>query len=291
MSPMPAPVSSFTMSVNATSTVTSSPVLRPETVMAASPCTKVPDPLDGEASTPDQVAALSGDANGPGWVASANQVVRSWLKPASSPVVNVSTEVPDSRVYMIMQDDYLFGKAGADAIASLVPDGGRGVVMAGPANATWSKKRHVGFVDRVEEAYPNLEIIEAPNQLVDPEEGLADFMNVVAGNPEIDWIYAAHFALLLPITIPEEYADVPYVASDFTNFSQPWIHDGSADALFLVSPYWMGYVGLGTAVAVLNGQDVPRINCVPFPVVDQSNVDEDWVQIELIPEGWQAEVG
>jgi len=30
---------------------------------------------------------------------------------------------------------------------------------------------------------------------------------------------------------------------------------------------------------------------VPFPVVDQSNVDEDWVQIELIPEGWQAEVG
>lgn len=210
---------------------------------------------------------------------------------AGVPVVNVSTEVPDSRVYMIMQDDYLFGKAGADAIAALVPDGGRGVVMAGPANATWSKKRHVGFVDRVEEAYPNLEIIEAPNQLVDPEEGLADFMNVVAGNPEIDWIYAAHFALLLPITIPEEYADVPYVASDFTNFSQPWIHDGSADALFLVSPYWMGYVGLGTAVAVLNGQDVPRINCVPFPVVDQSNVDEDWVQIELIPEGWQAEVG
>jgi len=210
---------------------------------------------------------------------------------AGVPVVNVSTEVPDSRVYMIMQDDYLFGKAGADAIAALVPEGGRGVVMAGPANATWSKKRHVGFVDRVEEAYPNLEIIEAPNQLVDPEEGLADFMNVVAGNPEIDWIYAAHFALLLPITIPEEYADVPYVASDFTNFSQPWIHDGSADALFLVSPYWMGYVGLGTAVAVLNGQDVPRINCVPFPVVDQSNVDEDWVQIELIPEGWQAEVG
>ena len=161
---------------------------------------------------------------------------------AGVPVVNVSTEVPDGRVYMIMQDDYLFGKAGAD-------------------------------------------------QLVDPEEGLADFMNVVAGNPEIDWIYAAHFALLLPITIPEEFADVPYVASDFTNFSQSWVHDGSADALFLVSPYWMGYVGLGTAVAVLNGTDVPRINCVPFPVVNPSNVDEDWVQIELIPEGWQAEVG
>ncbi len=104
-------------------------------------------------------------------------------------------------------------------------------------------------------------------------------------------IDAAHFALLLPVTIPEEYADVPYVASDFTNFSQPWIHDGSADALFLVSPYWMGYVGLGTAVAVLNGDDVPRINCVPFPVVNPSNVNEDWVQIELIPEGWQAEVG
>ena len=207
------------------------------------------------------------------------------------PVVNVSTEVPDGRVYMIMQDDYLFGKAGADAIAQLVPGGGRGVLMAGPANATWSRKRHEGFVDRVAEAYPNIEIIAAPNQLVDPEEGLADFMNVVAGNPEIDWIYAAHFALLLPITIPEEFADVPYVASDFTNFSQPWIHDGSADALFLVSPYWMGYVGLGTAVAVLNGDDVPRINCVPFPVVDPSNVDEDWVQIELIPEGWQAEVG
>ncbi len=209
---------------------------------------------------------------------------------AGVPVVNVSTEVPDSRVYMIMQDDYLFGKAGADAIAELVPEGGRGVVMAGPANATWSRKRAEGFKDRLAEAHPNLEIIEAPNQLVDPEEGLADFMNVVTGNPDIDWIYAAHFALLLPPSIPEEYQDVPYVASDFTNFSAPWIDDGSADALFLVSPYWMGYVGLGTAVSVLNGENVPRINCVPFPVVDQSNVNEEWVQIELIPEGWQATV-
>ena len=126
--------------------------------------------------------------------------------------------------------------------------------------------------------------------MVDPEEGLADFLNVVTGNPEIDWIYAAHFALLLPPSIPEEYQDVPYIASDFTNFSAPWIDDGSADALFLVSPYWMGYIGLGTAVSVLNGDDVPRINCVPFPVVDPSNVNEDWVQIELIPAGWQAEV-
>ena len=209
---------------------------------------------------------------------------------AGVPIVNVSTEVPDGRVFMIMQDDYLFGKAGADAIAELVPEGGKGVVMAGPANATWSRKRAEGFRDRVEEAHPNLEIIAAPNQLVDPEEGLADFLNVVTGNPEIDWIYAAHFALLLPPSIPEEYQDVPYIASDFTNFSAPWIDDGSADALFLVSPYWMGYIGLGTAVSVLNGDDVPRINCVPFPVVDPSNVSEDWVQIELIPAGWQAEV-
>lgn len=211
---------------------------------------------------------------------------------AGVPVVNVSTEVADPRVYMVMQDDYLMGKAAADAVHELVPDGGPGIVMAGPANATWSKKRAIGFADQVAEKYPEIEIAAAPNQLVDPEEGLSDFENAVASNPDIKWVYATHHVLLLPDTIPPEYADVPYVTTDFTPLSAPAVESGAIDALLPVSPYWMGYVGLGTAVAKLNGEEPPRINCIPFPAITPENINEPWVQAELrTPADFSAEVG
>ena len=78
---------------------------------------------------------------------------------AGLPVVNISTEVAHPDVYMVMQDDYVLGQMLADQLAEVLPDGGSGILIAGPANATWSRKRTVGFSDRVSEAYPTIEIL------------------------------------------------------------------------------------------------------------------------------------
>ena len=60
-------------------------------------------------------------------------------------MVNISTEVAHPDVYMVMQDDYVLGQMLADRLAEVVPDGGGGILIAGTTNATWSRKRTLGF--------------------------------------------------------------------------------------------------------------------------------------------------
>ena len=187
---------------------------------------------------------------------------------AGIPVVNISTEVDHPDVFMVMQDDYLLGIQLADGLAAVLgPDGGAGIMIAGPANATWSRKRTEAFSDRVAEAYPNIEILAAPTQLVDPVEGLASFEDAVQANPDIDWITSVHYFILQPESLPEEYKAVPHVSFGYEPDSINALESGGLASVFGTNPVAMGRIGVGTAIALLNGDDQPGVNCLPGPLL------------------------
>jgi ribose transport system substrate-binding protein len=200
------------------------------------------------------------------------------------PVVNISTEVASPDVYMIMQDDYEMGVASADAIAELVgPRGGKGVVIAGPANATWSRKRAAGFADRVKEKYPNIEIVASPTQNVDPALGLKSFENSAQGSTDINWVYTVFDFLLQPSSLSGQYKDIAFVTNGYDNVSGPELESGRINSTVGLSPVAMGYRGVGTAVALLNGDEQPALQCVPQPLITKENMDSAVAQAELIP--------
>ncbi|HKX74489.1 MAG TPA: sugar ABC transporter substrate-binding protein [Acidimicrobiia bacterium] len=203
---------------------------------------------------------------------------------AGLPVVNVSTEVAHPEVYMVMQDDYVLGQMLADRLAEVVPDGGTGILVAGPANATWSRKRTLGFSDRIAEAYPNIELAAAPTQLVDPAEGLASFEDAVQANPAIDWIASVHYFILQPAAIPSEYqGTVPYVSFGYEPDSITALEAGTLDSVFGIEPVSMGRMGIGHAISLLEGAQVPRITCLPAPVFTAESVGSPVALNELIP--------
>lgn len=201
---------------------------------------------------------------------------------AGIPVVNISTEVDHPDVYMVMQDDYLLGVQLADRLAEVVDSGG-GIVIAGPANATWSQKRVEGFQDRVADAYPDIEVLAAPTQLVDPVEGLASFEDAVQAHPEIDWIASVHYFILQPQAIPSEYADVPYVSFGYEPDSIAALEGGGLDSVFGINPVAMGRIGIGTAISLLNGEEPPRINCLPAPLLTSTDRGSEVANNEVIP--------
>jgi ribose transport system substrate-binding protein len=204
---------------------------------------------------------------------------------ADVPVVNISSEVASDDVTMVMQDDYTFGQLAADRIAEVLGDeGGTGIVIAGPANATWSQRRVEGFEDRVKAAYPNIKIAAAPTQNVDPAEGLRSFEDAVQATPEIDWIFAVHYYILLPDSISEEYrGKIPYVAGGYEPDSVVALENGTMDSVFGLTPRWMGILGVSYAIAELNGEDIPRVTCVPIPLFTAEDIDTDFANEELIP--------
>jgi ribose transport system substrate-binding protein len=207
------------------------------------------------------------------------------------PVVNISTEVVDPYVYTVMQDDYLMGKAGADEIARLVPQGGEGIIMGGPANATWSRKRVAGFQDEVKAKYPNLKIDDATTQLVDPAEGLKDFQNSTQAHPNIKWIYSVFYYVLLPDSLPSQYKKLPLVTTSYEPSSIKSLQNATLKSTLPVLPVWMGYVGVGTAIAALNGDKPTRTNCLPFPPLTKATIGSKLANGELFPASYKAKTG
>jgi ribose transport system substrate-binding protein len=204
---------------------------------------------------------------------------------AGVPVVNISSEVASDEVTMVMQDDYTFGQMAADRIAEILgDDGGTGIIIAGPANATWSQRRVEGFEDRVAAAYPKIKVAAAPTQNVDPAEGLRSFEDATQATAEIDWIFAVHYYILQPESIPAEYRGVvPYVAGGYEPDSVAALEKGTMDSVFGLTPRWMGILGVAYAVAQLNGESIPRVTCVPIPLFTSKEIGSDFANQELIP--------
>lgn len=204
------------------------------------------------------------------------------------PVINISTEVDSPSVYTVMQDDYIMGKFGADEVHRLLPKGGQGIIIAGPANATWSRKRALGFQDEAKQKYPNLQVVAAPTQNVDPSLGLKSFDNAIMAHPNIKWIYTVFDFLLQPESLPPQYRNVVFVTDGFDPTSEKSLANRRISSIAGITPYWMGYLGVGEAVSVLNGAAPPKVLCVPIPIITRRNMHGAVANHELSPPGWKA---
>jgi len=208
------------------------------------------------------------------------------------PVVNISTEVRSPYVYTVMQDDYLMGKYLADQLHRLVPDGGEGIFMAGPANATWSRKRVAGFEDQVKRKYPNMKIVATPESLVDPGEALTKLLAALAAHPNVKWISSVDYSLPVPQSIPKKYQSLPYMTMGFDPNVKKAVAQGLVKMTLPTDAYYMGYLGVATAVSLLNGEKATKLSCTPYaPPITKLNLNAPFANKQLYPSGYKPKTG
>ena len=201
------------------------------------------------------------------------------------PVVNISTFVAAPGAYHVLQDDAAIGRDAADRVAQAVgPSGGKGIIIAGPANADWSRARTAAFKQRLAEKHPQLTIAAEPTQLVDPVAGLKSFEDAAQAHPDLKWIFSVHVAILPPAAIPAPFkGSATYVATGYEPDSVTALQNGTLDSAFGIEPISTGKVGVGTAVSVLNGADVPHTQCLPVPLFTKEDVGSNTANAQLIP--------
>jgi ribose transport system substrate-binding protein len=230
------------------------------------------------ARNPDALLINPADPNG--MVAAIDEAA------AKIPVFDVGTLSSSEKSSKVVQDDYTQGEMAADTLGKLLPDGGEGVVMGGPANATWARRRVAGFTDEIKK-FPKIKINEVTNQDIKPEEGLVKFSNAAQAHPKVDWIYAVFSILLPPSSIPPEYKKAIYLGGGFNSVMTVALKDGTAAAALPDFPIWVGYVGVSFAVDKLNGKEPPKRSCIPNAAVTKEMMDQPvWAQGNLTPEGW-----
>lgn len=204
------------------------------------------------------------------------------------PVITVGTLINDDGMSTkIVQDDYSQGQVAADTLAKQLPAGGEGIVMAGPANATWSVSRAEGFKDQVKAEYPNIKINAVANSLVDPGQGVTKFSNAASAHPRVDWIYPVYNLLLPPTSVPPQYKDAVYVSGGL----EPTTEDAVATGDAVVIPDWpntTGYVGVAHAVGTLNGEPPPALTCLPSPVLTAGDLDSPTARVQRHPEDYRV---
>ena len=207
---------------------------------------------------------------------------------AGVPVVEVGTLSMAETSLKVVQDDYSQGVTAAEALAEMLPEGGQGIVMGGPANASWSRGRVAGFLDAVEGS-ESLTVSAVVSTDIDPQEGLTRFSNAAQANPQVDWIYAVGSFLLAPQSIPEEYAGATYLGGTLTAVTLEALETGGADGILPDFPISVGYVGLSLAVDALNGGENAQVNCIPNAVMGADDLaDSVWVDSSILPEDWQV---
>jgi ribose transport system substrate-binding protein len=204
------------------------------------------------------------------------------------PVVSVATLVNTAKADRLVQDDYSQGVAAAEFIAGKLPDGGEGIVMGGPANATYALRRVAGFEDGLKK-FPKIKISAITHQDVDPAQGLARFTNAAQAHPKVDWIYVTYNLQLPPGTVPTRYAKAIYVAGGVEPLMVDALKDGTAAAAMPGYPITEGYVGLSNLVRKLNGEKLPSITCLPNGIVTKDELSSPEVTSQtLFPAGWKA---
>lgn len=68
---------------------------------------------------------------------------------------------------------------------------------------------------------------------------------------------------------------------------QKAVKEGLAKASIPYFPAMVGYFGVATAVAKLNGETVPKVTCIPSAAITKETVDDPmWQKTNYPPQGW-----
>lgn len=202
-------------------------------------------------------------------------------------MVTIGTLVNSDKADRIVQDDYAQGAAAADFIVSKLPSGGKGIIMGGPANATWALRRVAGFQDALKK-HPDVKIAAVTNENVDPADGLQKFTNAARTAGKVDFVYVVFNLILPPNSVPPRYSKTVYVAGGYDELTVDALKAGTAAGVLPDFPISEGYLGVAYMVRKLNGETLPPITCLPNAMITNADTGSDVLNSQtLFPKGWK----
>ena len=206
---------------------------------------------------------------------------------AGIPVVTFDSDSPNSsRLSYMSTGNEEAGAFAADKMASLIGEKGKALIItrAGQENI---EARSNGFEARINEKYPDIEIVEVLNA---PNDDIADTASktsaALQANPEINAIYSAigeiGVGAAQAVRELNMVGQVTIVASDLGDAQLELVKSGELAGTIMQGTYNMGWwtlLGLYSYANGLNeGNPLPPYINTGVDFVDQSNVDRIMAQ-------------
>ena len=197
-------------------------------------------------------------------------------------------------ISFVATDNYLGGRKGGEHLAGILGGKGKVIMLRYHEGSASTKNREQGFLDVLKEKYPQIEVVSS-NQYggATTESAYTASENLLAplrtgdGGLTIDGIFCPNesttFAMLRALQDSGLAGKVKYVGFDSSERLVQGLVKGEIHGLVLQDPLNMGYLGVKTIVAYLEGEKVDKRIDTGSVVATAENMDDTAIKNLLEP--------
>lgn len=181
----------------------------------------------------------------------------------------------------IASDNVLGGELAGEYLFEQIGGEGSVAQLEGVPGASATNDRGEGFAQALEAA-DGIELVSSQTANFNREDGYSVGQNLLQANADLAGLFAQNDEMALGALEAAEEAgltDLIVVGFDATDDALAAVRDGRLAATVAQQPSEMGRIGVESAIAVFNGEDVDDEQPVEVDVVHADNIDD------LFPEG------
>jgi ribose transport system substrate-binding protein len=225
-------------------------------------------------------AALSRQPDAIGFAALDSQAATPLLQQADDagiPIIafdsGVESDIPLSTA---TTDNVAAAALAADKMAELIGEEGQVAVVAHDQTSRTGIDRVEGFVNRIEEAYPNIEVVTVQYGGGDQLQSTEITKSILLANPELDGIFGANEGSAIGVANGKQElgSEVVVIGFDSGAAQKGMVESGLMAGAITQNPVGIGYETVKAAVGALNGEELPEIIDTGFYYYDASNMND-----------------
>ncbi|MDR1108911.1 MAG: ABC transporter substrate-binding protein [Spirochaetaceae bacterium] len=199
------------------------------------------------------------------------------------PVVTFdATVASDDPVSFVATDSRVAAAAAADKMGEALGGQGKVAIICHDQTNTTGILRRDGFVDRIKEKYPNIQLLEVQYGGGDPLRSTEIVKTVINANSDLKGYYATNegsaIGLANAITELNLKGKIVGIGFDSGRVQLDAIRSGTLYGAIQQNPVLIGYKAVEMAYRAVNGETVPKIIDSGYVWADQGNIDSKEVQ-------------
>jgi ribose transport system substrate-binding protein len=198
------------------------------------------------------------------------------------PVVTVDTTVTDQSelVSHVTGDNEDGGRKAAQTMADLIGGEGKVFVVSGAPTITTDSLRVEGFVDEIEQNYPDIEIVGVEYAYSQPAEATTKVSAALLNNPDLKGVFAAEgnsgVGSVAALRNADATGKVSLIGYDAYSNQVEELEQGIYSALIAQDPTEEARLAIQYAIASIEGRadDIEKEVVIPNVVMTKENLEE-----------------
>ena len=206
------------------------------------------------------------------------------------PVVIIDSGLDsDQQASFVATNNYEGGRLGARRLAEVMDSTGNVIMLRMQEGSASTTAREEGFLDEIRQIAADINILVS-NQYAGAtmEKALQVSQNLLNRFPEVDGIWTPNESstqgMLRALQTAGKAGEVKFVGFDNNDVLLEAMRNGQIHGLTLQDPFDMGYRGVLTAVAILNGESIEKQVDTRLMMVTPENMTEPVAQELLNPD-------